>query len=92
MLLWYNYDVARSATIAGVAELADAHVWGACGFHRTGSSPVSRTNKVIIVRAMITFFFLSFHPAGQIYREHFLNQKTQPKGTLKYTRPLRFII
>ena len=28
---------------AEVAELADAHVWGACGSHHTGSSPVSRT-------------------------------------------------
>ena len=28
-----------------MAELADAHVWGACGFHRTGSIPVSRTRK-----------------------------------------------
>ena len=30
---------------AEVAELADAHVWGACGVHRTGSSPVFRTRK-----------------------------------------------
>ena len=28
---------------ARVAESADAHVWGACGATRTGSSPVSRT-------------------------------------------------
>ena len=30
---------------ARVAESADAHVWGACGAARTGSSPVSRTRK-----------------------------------------------
>ena len=30
---------------AGVAELADAHVWGACGENRTGSIPVSRTKQ-----------------------------------------------
>ena len=30
---------------ARVAESADAHVWGACGATRTGSSPVSRTKN-----------------------------------------------
>ena len=38
---------------ARVAELADAHVWGACGLHRTGSSPVSRTNQSLKYRRLI---------------------------------------
>ena len=35
---------AGTSQYAEVAELADAHVWGACGVHRTGSSPVFRIN------------------------------------------------
>ena len=42
---------------ARVAELADAHVWGACGFHRTGSSPVSRTNEKHQALCLMFFVF-----------------------------------
>ena len=45
---------------ARVAELADAHVWGACGFHRTGSSPVSRTKKNSFVYLTKEFFSIIF--------------------------------
>ena len=37
------FSIINKLFYAEVAELADAHVWGACGSHHTGSSPVFRT-------------------------------------------------
>ena len=37
----------QNTGIAGVAELADAQVLGACGEIRVGSSPSARTNSIL---------------------------------------------
>ena len=52
----------KNSSYADVAELADAHVWGACDFHRMGSSPIIRTKwrfQVILGIALSFNLFLN---------------------------------